>query len=71
MTGLFRRSIDNKETIMLFYMDSNDEVTQRYVRVLQIEDAHILTYCYYRKNVRVFKLNNILSAGPTNKGVSA
>lgn len=71
MTGLFRRSIDNKETIMLFYMDSNNKVTQRYVRVLQIEDAHILTYCYYRKNVRVFKLNNILSAGPTNKGVSA
>ncbi|KPH76060.1 WYL domain-containing protein [Oceanobacillus caeni] len=68
MKGLFQRSIDNKEKIIIFYMDSNNQVTERYIRVLKLHDNYILAYCYYRKQVRTFKLDNILSAGPIRKG---
>ncbi len=64
MKGLFIRSMENKEKIVIFYMDSNGKVTERYVRVLKINDSHILVYCYYRKKVRTLKLDNILSCGP-------
>lgn len=62
MIGLFNRAITNKEKIVLFYMDQNNNITQRYVRVLKIKHDYILVYCYYRKKVRTLKLDNILSA---------
>ncbi|WP_235793522.1 hypothetical protein [Virgibacillus salidurans] len=60
---LFNRSLQRKETINIIYIDCNNQVTQRYIRVLQVQDNHILAYCCYRGKVRKFKLNNILSAG--------
>lgn len=71
MKGLFLRSIENSEKIIMFYIDCNNKVTQRFVRVLKMNDTHILAYCFYRKQIRTFKLENILSAGPIRKKVSA
>lgn len=71
MKGLLTRSVESKEKIVIFYIDSRDQVTQRYIRVLQVNDGLTLAYCYYRKEVRVFKLDNILSAGPIQKRVGA
>ncbi len=70
MKGLFIRSIENKEKIVIFYMDSSGKVTERYVRVLKTNDSHILVYCYYRKKVRTLKLDNILSCGSGRKGIA-
>lgn len=69
--NLFNRSLQHKEKIMIFYIDSNNVVTQRIVRVISINDDSIVAFCFYRKKVRTFKLNNILSAGPVNKRVGA
>lgn len=71
MRGLFQRSIENKEKIIIFYIDSSGQVTERYVRVLQLHDGYITAYCHYRKQVRTFKLENILSVGPIRKRVGA
>ncbi|MCF3942232.1 hypothetical protein [Oceanobacillus alkalisoli] len=70
MKGLFIKSMQHKEKIVIFYMDSSGEVTQRYVRVLKMNDSHILVYCYYRKKVRTLKLDNILSCGSIRKGIA-
>lgn len=69
MKGLFNRSINRKEKIIIFYMDQDNNITQRYVRVLKMNDTHLLVYCYYRKKVRTLKLDHILSAGP-RKGIA-
>lgn len=69
--NLFNRSLQQKEKIMIFYIDNSNNVTQRIVRVIRIDDNAIVAYCFYRKKVRTFKLNNILSVGPLNKRVGA
>lgn len=71
MKGLFQRSIENKEKIVIFYIDSKNNVTQRYVRVISMDDNCIVAFCFWRKKVRTFKFENILSAGPINKRVGA
>ncbi|MEN2768501.1 hypothetical protein [Ornithinibacillus xuwenensis] len=71
MRGLFLRSIDRKEKIVIFYMDRNHQVTQRYIRVISIQDQSLVAYCYWRKKLRTFKLDNILSAGSLQKKVGA
>jgi len=71
MNIILNRSIQQKEKIMIFYMDSAGNVTQRYIRVNRINENTIVAYCYWRKKVRTFKLDNILSAGPSNKRMGA
>ncbi|MFS0674241.1 hypothetical protein [Ornithinibacillus sp. 179-J 7C1 HS] len=71
MKGLFLRSIENKEKIIIFYMDSKSQVTQRFVRVISMRDESIVAFCYWRKKIRTFKLENILSAGPVRKKLGA
>lgn len=70
MKGLFIKSMEAKEKIVIFYMDSDNNVTQRYVQVIKMNDSHILVYCFYRKKVRTLKLDNILSVGPLRKGIA-
>lgn len=67
MKGLFDRSMKSNETIMIFYIDKENSVTQRYIRVISIHEDFLTAYCYWRKQVRHFKLENILSAGPVRR----
>jgi len=71
MDIILNRSLQQNEKIMIFYMDSAGNVTQRYIRVIRINKNTIIAYCYWRKKVRTFKLDNILSAGPSNKRMGA
>lgn len=69
--NLFNRSLVHNEKIMIFYIDSNNNVTQRIIKVISIEESSVIAFCYYRKKVRTFKLSNILSVGPITKRVGA
>ncbi|MBM7601581.1 putative DNA-binding transcriptional regulator YafY [Virgibacillus halotolerans] len=71
MMYFMNRSLHDKEKIMIYYMDSDNRVTQRIIRVIQMEVHSIVAFCYYRRQIRTFRLNNILSVGPTKKGVGA
>lgn len=61
MKGIFERSIRNKEKIIMMYIDHENNVTQRYVRIIKMDDTFVLAYCFYRKQVRTFTIDNILS----------
>lgn len=63
MQWLFLDSIENKEKIMIYYVDQENNITQRFIRVIRINEGSIVAYCYWRKQVRTFSLENILSAG--------
>ena len=69
--SLFKQSLQHKSKIMIFYIDGSNNVTQRIIRVVNIEEDSIVAFCYYRKQVRTFKLNNILSVGPIKNRVGA
>lgn len=71
MIGLLMRSLERKEKIMIYYMDNANKLTQRIVRVVEIDDTNVLAYCYYRRQVRSFKIDNILSCGQVKRSVGA
>ncbi|MEK4298087.1 hypothetical protein MKY30_01535 [Oceanobacillus sp. FSL W8-0428] len=63
MIGFLTNAMEQKKRIMIYYLDKDNNVTQRIIRVMQIEETKILAYCYYRKQVRRFMIDNILSFG--------
>ncbi|WP_099157255.1 hypothetical protein [Virgibacillus ndiopensis] len=71
MKGLLIRSIDNKEKIEMIYLAADNHISQRIIRVLKINGGMVLAYCYQKKKVRTFKLDNILSVGSIRKRMGA
>ncbi len=65
MIGVFKRALESKETIQIMYMDAKEEVSHRYVRMIALNDTHAICYCHYKKQRRIFRLDNILAASPT------
>ncbi|GGP07511.1 MULTISPECIES: hypothetical protein [Oceanobacillus] len=67
MIGFLTNAMEQKNKIMIYYLGKDNNVTQRIIRVVQIEETKILAYCYYRKQVRSFIIDNILSFGRVNE----
>ena len=67
---VLRTSLTAHKIITIMYQKGN-EITQRNIRVLRINDKDIEAYCYLRRSVRHFKIENILAAeGPLSKSVN-
>jgi len=68
---LLNRAAIEKTVLEMIYIANDNKVSQRFIRVLEANEECILAYCYYRKKVRTFKVNNILSIQIANRSVSA
>ncbi|ASF39019.1 hypothetical protein CEH05_07790 [Halobacillus halophilus] len=66
MDGLFARSLDKNEKLVVIYMDSRGEVSQRSIRVMDIRGEDILVHCFAREKVRTLKKDRILSVFPAS-----
>ncbi|MCI1745118.1 MAG: hypothetical protein LKI07_12730 [Heyndrickxia oleronia] len=64
MKGLLLRAVETHEKLEMIYLSNKGEISQRVIRVEKVGDQSFRAYCYTRKQVRTFKLNNILSIAP-------
>jgi len=64
---ILRASLDRELIVTIMYIKGT-EITMRNIKVLNMEEDHIKAYCYLRKQNRVFKKENILSAAFINTG---
>ncbi|PKR79176.1 hypothetical protein CEY16_05360 [Halalkalibacillus sediminis] len=64
MDSIFERALENKQKINLIYVDQDGQLSQRFIRVVRVDQNSILAYCFYKKAVRSFKKENVLSALP-------
>lgn len=73
MNVILRMGRETKQPMRLFYIDKMGNLSERIIRVEYVGEASIKAYCFWRKKVRTFNIDNILSIGPVDnrKGVSA
>jgi predicted DNA-binding transcriptional regulator YafY len=64
---ILRASLDRELIVAIMYIKGT-EITMRNIKVLNMDKDHIKAYCYLRKQNRVFKKENILSAAFINTG---
>ena len=67
MKGMLLNAAETNETLVLFYIDKNGNVTERFIKVLGLEAGRIKAYCFFRKQKRTFSLENVLSLGRVRK----
>lgn len=62
MIDYYLKASRDKNIIVNIIYSSEDKITQRYIRVFDIKDGYVKAFCYLRNKIRLFKLENILSA---------
>lgn len=67
---IIRASLERGLTIRIIYSGSGG-ISERNIKVLEIQGYNIKAYCYLRKQVRYFKNDNILSAAYLQERYSA
>ena len=58
---IINKSLNENIIIQIIYI-KNDLITERNIKVKEIYLDKIKAYCYLRKEIRYFKIENILSA---------
>ncbi|WP_201715237.1 WYL domain-containing protein [Rossellomorea arthrocnemi] len=64
MMRLVKRSLLERHPIEIIYMDSELQCTKRRILVKKVETNYITAYCFSRKDIRKFKIHDILAAFP-------
>ncbi|MEA4962645.1 hypothetical protein [Lutispora sp.] len=62
---VLKASLERGSIITIIY-NGKSEMSERNIKVLEMQEDKIKAYCYLRKQVRNFKLENILSASYYN-----
>ncbi|MBM7605970.1 putative DNA-binding transcriptional regulator YafY [Metabacillus crassostreae] len=62
MNSMLLRSQEQNKPIEIIYINENGNISQRIIRVIEMNDSIIKAYCYLRNAKRVFKKENLLSA---------
>lgn len=71
MRSILLRALESQTPIIMIYLSKNGSISQRKIKVVDINGDRIKAYCFLRRNYRVFCLSNILSVSPNwnkNKG---
>lgn len=64
MIKLLQRSMEEQLPIEIIYMSANNRFTKRTIIVRNMNSSKVFAYCYLRKQNRLFKISQILSAMP-------
>ncbi|MEG1797002.1 MAG: hypothetical protein RR262_10935 [Clostridium sp.] len=59
--NFLKTSLNEHKIVTIMYVKGN-EITQRNIKVLKINDNDIEAFCYLRHNIRHFRKDNILAA---------
>ncbi|MDY0393335.1 hypothetical protein ACFSMW_14225 [Virgibacillus halophilus] len=63
------QAMKTAQTLLIYYVDGDGHITERYIRVLEVKNNYITAYCFWRKKVRTFSISGILTAGRSGKRV--
>jgi predicted DNA-binding transcriptional regulator YafY len=56
--------MEDKIPLEMIYLSEDNQISQRKLLVKEVNNEYIRAYCLLRKQVRIFKRDNILSIMP-------
>ncbi|MEH7223835.1 hypothetical protein V7112_08435 [Bacillus sp. JJ1566] len=65
MKTILNRAMLNHSAVKIIYISNSGILTQRSIKILEINEGTINAFCLLRNKKRTFKFENILSAATT------
>jgi predicted DNA-binding transcriptional regulator YafY len=54
-------------TVEMIYLNRSGELSQRRIRLLSVKDGRIRAYCFKRRAMRYFSVENVLTMRPVKE----
>lgn len=67
MNGLILRSISENLPLEVIYISEKQELSHRKLIIKEINGSTVRAYCLLRRQIRTFRLENILSIMPEKR----
>ncbi|VEF48296.1 Uncharacterised protein [Bacillus freudenreichii] len=67
MKSLLNRASWSRQRLELIYINKNNQISQRIIKVIEVTELTINAYCYQKRQFRTFNLANILSIAPVRQ----
>ncbi len=67
MKSLLKRAAESKQRLEMIYINRDNQMSQRIIKVIDVKGSTIKAYCYTKRQFRTFNLANILSAAPVRQ----
>lgn len=59
---ILKKAFAAGKRVQIIYMDQNQQITQRWIKICRLEEATVEAYCFLRRAPRLFDRSNILAA---------
>ncbi|WP_102346851.1 hypothetical protein [Bacillus sp. Marseille-P3661] len=69
MLKILKNALKDHTLVEIIYVTKNGVISQRIIYVKAITENNIKSFCYLRKRIRIFKIENILAVLPYQKKV--
>lgn len=56
-----KKAFNEHKNLEIMYLGKNNKVSQRVIQILEFNEHIVKAYCYQRKAIRFFKVENMLS----------
>ncbi|MGX1264101.1 putative DNA-binding transcriptional regulator YafY [Rossellomorea marisflavi] len=63
MDFLLRKAIEEATPLKIIYIDRQTRLSERVITIESINATHVRAYCQTKRGIRMFRRENILSAG--------
>lgn len=67
MQSLLKRAVGSRQRLEMIYINKNNQITQRIIKVIGVTESTIKAYCFTRRQFRTFNTANILSIAPVRQ----
>lgn len=67
MKGILYRAMEERKPVEIIYLSKRNSFSQRKILIKELRGSTILAYCLYRKQMRIFNLNHIMSILPEKR----
>jgi predicted DNA-binding transcriptional regulator YafY len=54
-------------TVEMIYLDRNNAITQRTIRITSVDSGYVTAYCYMQRGPRLFKSDCVLAVMPAEQ----
>jgi predicted DNA-binding transcriptional regulator YafY len=59
---MLKKAFKSGKHVQIIYMDQKQRITQRWIKIIHLDENQVEAYCYLRKAPRRFERSQILAA---------
>ncbi|MEI3606109.1 hypothetical protein SPD48_10430 [Pseudogracilibacillus sp. SE30717A] len=71
MMGCINKAVQTGSKVNIIYVSQSNSISKRTIQIFSYTDEHIIAFCYMRRQLRTFKMTNILAIEQINQKMEA